>query len=235
LFLGVVDRYEDELKKIKIETFAVHQNLMKSIREARNNERERISRDLHDDVGATLGALKLHLSSKSRHSSAVFKEYYEQSIKLVDKVSNDIRSISHDLISHDFTISDLFQMLESHTDGLNKSGKIKFNLLTESDEGCLHDKTVAVILNRIVKELINNIIKHSEATEASIQIAVWLNMVQIIVEDNGIGMGNSGGRGIGLRNIYSRVDYLNGKISIDSGHKGTTVIIIIPGSTILND
>ncbi|GAB3925979.1 sensor histidine kinase [Mucilaginibacter myungsuensis] len=202
--------------------------LDKSINEAKESERERISRDLHDDVGASLSALKLHLTSVSYAGNADDREH---SISLVTKIANDIRLITHDLIPQDFTHKDLFTSLESNIDNLNKKGEIKFTLITECDASRLNSKDSAVVNYRIVMELANNVIKHSGATEASIQIAILPSLTQIIVEDNGTGMTNTGENGIGLRNIYSRVEFLKGKVSIDSSYKGTTVIITIPAST----
>lgn len=200
----------------------------KTVNDAKENERERISRDLHDDVGASLSALKLHLTSAGYVGNI---EDQNHSISLVSKIANDIRLITHDLIPQDFSNRDLFTSLESNFDNFNKKGDIKFSLITECNEASLDFKDFAVVNYRIIMELANNIIKHSGATEASIQIAVLPSLTQIIVEDNGTGMTNTGENGIGLRNIYSRVEYLKGKVSIDSSYKGTTIIISIPAST----
>ena len=69
---------------------------------------------------------------------------------------------------------------------------------------------------------------HSKATEATIQLLYDDEELVIMAEDNGIGIRKSGSTGIGMKNIYSRVNYINGKISVDSGKKGTTIIINVP-------
>ena len=92
------------------------------------------------------------------------------------------------------------------------------------------DSSVEISVYRMVQELMNNILKHSKATYVTIQLNKTENNLNIVVEDNGIGFDTGSARsGIGLKNIETRLNKLNGKISIDSGRgKGTTTIIDIP-------
>jgi signal transduction histidine kinase len=87
-------------------------------------------------------------------------------------------------------------------------------------------------LYRIVSELIHNVKKHAQATE--VYISLWEeknnDIITLLVEDNGVGFIPNQSEGIGLKNIKYRVEYLNGKILIDSNTKGTSIVIEIVGS-----
>jgi signal transduction histidine kinase len=84
---------------------------------------------------------------------------------------------------------------------------------------------------RIIQELVNNIIKHAEATQAIIQLNKNGNQLTVTVEDNGKGFEAENAeerRGMGINTVKSRVDYLNGKLTIDSRKDvGTTILIDI--------
>ena len=84
------------------------------------------------------------------------------------------------------------------------------------------------MIYRIILELTNNIIKHSQATEGTIQLIHYNNHVEIMVEDNGKGFNNTKVDGIGLSNVQSRVNFLQGNINIDTGNHGTTIMIRVP-------
>ena len=77
-------------------------------------------------------------------------------------------------------------------------------------------------------ELTSNIIKHSKATEATIQLVYHEKQMILMAEDNGKGFGQEIEPGIGLKNVRSRVNFLNGSMNIDSGNGGTTIMIQIP-------
>ena len=79
-------------------------------------------------------------------------------------------------------------------------------------------------------ELSNNILKHSHASEATLQLIYYDMYLEIMAEDNGTGFSEvqNENEGMGLKNIKSRISYLKGEMNIDSGKTGTTVMIQIP-------
>lgn len=207
------------------------QEMVQQIVNTQEEERKRIAQDLHDDVGATLSVLKLHISNlpdtlKFQNDDA--KNYYDNSLKLAAKASEDIRDISHDLLPKDFNELGLFNILQSRIDTLNGKRVVRFQLFTDGDEKTL-TPIHSITIYRIINEIINNIVKHSQASSATIELTITESEVQIIAEDNGIGFGtNAGKSGIGIKNITSRTEFLKGKLHIDSGVKGTCFIITIP-------
>jgi signal transduction histidine kinase len=84
------------------------------------------------------------------------------------------------------------------------------------------------MIYRIIMELTSNIIRHSKATDATIQLVYHEKQLAIMAEDNGKGFIANAHAGIGLKNIHSRVNYLNGTMNIDSGTHGTTAMFHIP-------
>ena len=89
-------------------------------------------------------------------------------------------------------------------------------------------KQEELTIYRIIMELTSNINRHSSATEATIQLIYHQHQLSIMVEDNGKGFYTAATNGIGLKNISSRVNYLAGSLNIDSGEKGSTIMIDIP-------
>ena len=222
LMLGLGIRYrffkkesvmlQQKLNQSKVETS--HQVLV-----AQEDERQRIAKDLHDDIGGTLSVLKGLLSLRVDH----------QAVILVDKAVNDLRNISHDLMPSDFERFGLVKSIENQLDKINQSKQIQFDFLVSGEimaQNLEHELTIY----RIANELINNVLKHAKATEASLQLLYMPENLQLIVEDNGVGFHSNPpeSEGIGIKNIHSRAKYIGAKINIDSSARGTIFMIEIP-------
>ena len=110
---------------------------------------------------------------------------------------------------------------------MNTEGKINFHFYY-SGKNNQFNKQEDLVIYRIIMELTNNIIKHSNATEAAIQLVYHENQLTLVVEDNGKGINGNSNSGIGLKNVRLRVNFLNGSTDIDSGKNGTTIMIQIP-------
>lgn len=196
--------------------------LTEQVLHAQEEERKRIAADLHDELGGNLAALKMTLQS---YKMPVEKE--TPLLQLIDRASTKARNISHNLMPPEFEDASLRDLLNRHCHQLTKEGMVAFHFHWY---GTAHsfDKHQELMIYRIVLELTNNIVKHAQATEAVIQLINDESRLEVMVEDNGKGFSTNAFDGIGLRNIRSRVEYLNGKIAIDSSPKGTTVIIQVP-------
>jgi signal transduction histidine kinase len=234
VFFGIVYRYNlfKKEKEVLLTEINTHQNKMiNSIVGAQEEERKRIAEDLHDDVGATLSALAMHISNipESFNKTGDVESYYKRGIFLSNKAVGDIRTIAHNLLPKDFKTTGLFQVLEKRIEDMNALGKIQFNLIIEGDEERLPE-VFAITVYRVINELLTNILKHSMAAEASIQLLIEENCIQIMAEDDGIGFNRemAGHNGIGLKNITGRVEFLKGRINMDTNQHGTTTVISIP-------
>ncbi|MBP6412340.1 MAG: sensor histidine kinase [Bacteroidia bacterium] len=206
----------------------------KAILEAEETERKRIAAELHDGVGQILSAAKLNLSSLGSHldnSNQQATLPYTTSIELVDDAVKEIRAISHNLMPNALVKSGLVAAVKEFVSKLNNSDKLKINLEITGLQQRL-EPTSETILFRVLQELVSNIVKHANANQISIQLLQHENEITLMVEDNGIGFDTSSKdemNGLGLKNIQSRIAFLNGQFNIDSATgKGTTVVIEIP-------
>jgi len=234
VFFGIVYRYNlfKREKEILLTEINTHQGKMiNSIVAAQEEERKRIAEDLHDDVGATLSALAMHISNTpdSFGNSEVIDRYCAQGVFLSNKAVADIRTIAHNLLPKDFKNAGLFQVLEKRIEELNSLRKIHFTLIIEGNENRLAE-VISITVYRVVNELLTNILKHSMASEAAIQLLVDEKSIQIMAEDDGIGFNQhtASHDGIGIKNISGRVEFLKGQINTDSSANGTTTVINIP-------
>ncbi|MES2654207.1 MAG: sensor histidine kinase [Bacteroidota bacterium] len=209
----------------------------KAIIEAEENERTRIARDLHDGIGQQLSAAKLNLSglkSVLEPTANFNKDMLDNAIELVDESIHEIRTVSHNMMLDSLVKIGLVTAVKNFINKLNNTDKIKINIETFGIHQRL-DNVVETVVFRILQELMNNIIKHANATEVSIQIIKHDNELSLLIDDNGNGfdtakMGSF--EGIGLKNILTRVNYINGKVFFDSFvGRGTTVTVEIPLNT----
>lgn len=195
-------------------------------------ERKRIATELHDGMGSMLSTLKLNAESielDEKHLSSKELIAYRNIIDLIDKACVELRNISHNMIPTGMEQFGLIQSLQSIIKKINNSGKTIFNLDTYN----LNDRfnrELELSLYRITLELINNIIKHSNAKNATIQLIKNEESITLMVVDDGKGFEvNKIKEGMGLHNIKSRVDVFNGKLTIDTQpQRGSTFIIEIP-------
>jgi len=234
IFMGIVYRYnlyKDEKEKLLLQLTLNQKETLQKIVAAQEDERKRIAQDIHDDVGSTLGTLMLHISNVPENKIQNAQEaeaHYQKSIAIGRKAINDLRSISHDLLPKDFSEKGIFYILKKWVDELNIISNVRFTLITEGNDKSI-DNIFSITIYRIINELINNTLKHSQASLATIQLLITHTEIMVMLEDNGIGVStNTGTKGIGMKNIYSRTDFLNGKINIDDSPAGTSVIIEIP-------
>ncbi|MFC1222638.1 7TM diverse intracellular signaling domain-containing protein [Pedobacter sp. BG31] len=218
-------------KEVLLEEKSRHQvDLADGIFNAQEDERTRLARDLHDDLGGTLSIIKLNITA-FQHKVLKLAEndriFYDQTIDMIEKACADLREISHNLMPKNFEQFGLIETLNEHFKTLNHSGKIAFEFVFQVENPI--DRGIEITIYRIVNELVNNIVRHSFASKATIQILSFTDRISIMAEDNGIGFNpDVDKKGLGIQNILSRVNYLNGKIQIDSNQNGTTTTIDIP-------
>ncbi|GAB2623044.1 ATP-binding protein [Emticicia sediminis] len=193
--------------------------LAAKVANAQETERQRLAKDLHDDLGGTLSAIKGKIANEKVSLEA---------INLVERAIDDLRYISRNLAPPELENDGLIQVLHNTIDRIQISSNIKFTFITFGEPQQLNqDEKLNVY--RIITELINNILKHSKATKAIIQLIYYQESLNIIVEDDGIGIkSDKNNWGIGLKNITSRVEFLGAKLNIDSSSVGTTVIVELP-------
>ncbi len=202
-------------------------NSMESMIVGQEVERERIAKDLHDSLGGLLSTIKLRIGNIQDREASPEKLYeYKEATKLLDVAVSEIRTISQDLqpgalkrLGLVSAINDLINRYQS------KNGpEITFQHFGIPKE---LDQNFAMGIYRIVQEIFNNAIKHAKASEIFVQLNKEGDDIVIHIEDDGIGFNaNKKYKSMGLENIKSRVNYLQGTIDIDSRiGQGTSFII----------
>lgn len=233
LSLLLTVRYNN-LKKEKEQLRNEQQYLVaNSVIHAQETERKRLAQDLHDDLGDTLSGLKLLITNYFIQKSTTGGNhvFQPQAVQLLDKAVEDVRSIAQDLMPRDFSELGIPKSLEYVIKMANASQCILFSYVFSAREDDI-SKEMQLSLFRIINELIQNVIRHSNAKLAMPQLLIYENILHILMEDDGIGMkSNETKTGIGRSNISSRVEYFRGNLNVDSGKHGTTIIIEIPLAT----
>jgi signal transduction histidine kinase len=211
-----------ERNRLLEESLISERKITSAILKTQEQERKRIAEDLHDGLGSSLAALKLRLQKTGLEEQSL-----NEIIKVVDKASADTRNISHNLMPPEFEKTSLYDMLTNYYSKLRNESGIRFHFHASGQDHHF-SKEDELIIYRILMELTGNILKHSESTEATIQLIYYDAQLEIMTEDNGKGFRANENNGIGLKNIQSRVNYLNGKLQVDTSISGTTVMIQVP-------
>lgn len=233
IFIGIIYRYnlyKNEKEQLLLEFNQQQTKTIEQIVIAQEDERKRIAQDLHDDLGSTLTTLLLHISNlpNEEAQSKNNQIHYQKGIDIGLKAISDLRSISHNLLPKDFSELGIFHILKNKIDELNAISNIRFTLITEGNDQDIGN-IFSITIYRIINELINNTLKHSQASLATIQLLLTDDEIIVMLEDNGIGGSTTSfTKGIGMKNIHSRTDFLHGKINIDDSAEGTSIIIEIP-------
>lgn len=219
--------------KFQAELNLQQKNAANALVHAQENERDRIAKELHDSVGTFLSTLKLNLQAFEKKIPEEHFAAFKNNNKLIDKTSQELRKITKDLSNEVLKENGLANAINELKENINASGAthIKF-LTTESTEK--FDSIIELNLYRIAQELLNNSIKHSKATNITLQLIDHGDSLLLMLEDNGIGFNTESSRleqlsGMGLKNIKERVVFLKGTLKIESiVQKGSTFIIEVP-------
>ncbi len=192
-------------------------------------ERTRIARDIHDELGGTLTALKLDLRRIAKNHSA--DPDVDEAISLIDTAIRTVKTISTELRPSILDHLGLVDALEWAVDDFSKrthiANEIHFHNVVE-----LSDKGMVTAIFRILQEALTNIAKHSEASKFEVTLAFLEDVAVLTISDNGRGFNLEQIDPVhchGLTGIRERVHYMGGKFSIDSTtDKGTTLRANIP-------
>ncbi len=204
----------------------------RAVMEAEEEERKRIARDLHDGVGQMMSAAKMNLSafeSEAALKDAAQRTSLSHIISLVDESCKEIRSVSHNMMPNALLKNSLASAIRDFIDKLDKKS-LQVHLYTEGLDERI-DANVETVFYRVIQECVNNVIKHAGASSLDISVIREAASISATIEDNGRGfdVSNISHRGIGLKNIQTRVEYLKGTVDFDSTPgKGTLVAIHVP-------
>lgn len=212
--------------KIKHQEELLHSTII-----IQEEERKRIAKDLHDDIGSKLNVINLNLHRLKKYGKD--NENIQSTVtdikSLIGTTINTTRRISHDLLPPTLESFGLKVAIQELCDGFVRSGTLEVELKTEAEEERPEERLVELNLFRVVQELFSNSIRHGVAK--SIVISLWIQKetIKINYSDDGKGFDSSRlteKKGLGLSNIDSRLQMINGTIRYESAlGKGTQVFI----------
>jgi two-component system, NarL family, sensor kinase len=222
---------EQKLQKEQIKFLERQQQVisLQSMVNGQETERTRIARDLHDGLSGVFSTVKMYFSTLLHEQEALKSNtLFSKSYELIDTASEEVRRIAHNMMPEVLMKLGLVPALQDMCNNISAGKLLQVNLQSYGMDKRMNAST-EIMLYRIVQELLNNIIKHAQATEAIVQFNRDAGKLTITVEDNGRGFNTEEAdetKHAGLATIKSRVSYLNGRISIESQQEvGTTVIM----------
>jgi len=220
-------RHKQKIKDEQLEVLKERQkNIeMKAILDGAEKERIRISREIHDSIMVQFSVVKMNLSSyTSNNGEPLTAEKLQPIVKQLDDATDNLRLAAHHLMPDRLEEDGLEEALFYFCNNLQKNIPIKISFQTVGVIPLL-PSYFELSLYRIIQELMQNIIKHSGADEAILQISAEQEHLTVIVEDNGKGMDcKAAYQGLGLKSIHARVNEFQGNMTIDSApNVGTTV------------
>ncbi|HEX8333915.1 MAG TPA: ATP-binding protein [Segetibacter sp.] len=191
-------------------------------------ERTRIANDLHDDLGPTLSVIKFQIDNARDRSDQI---QLQDASLAVDNLIQRMREISNNLMPSSLLRKGLFVSIQEFIRSLETTTNLKFQFSNNCNTIISHD--VSINLYRIIKEVLHNGVKHSQATEIHIACSLVKNMLSIHYFDNGIGFEYektvSSSTGFGLRTLKSRIEIIGGNMTAESKPgKGTAFLFKIP-------
>lgn len=223
-------------QKVKFQTTIIELTEKKSntALEAEIQERKRIGEELHDSLGYLLSLAGLNASVLYKRKDIAEekrKELLEALMKSIEDAFDEVRNISHNLAPSLLSERGLKGALKNISDRVNQSTKLSMSFDTFGLDEKL-DNLIENTLFRTIQEIVNNTIKHSDASKLFIQIAQGNNEITLMAEDNGKGFNFDEIKkhsSYGLAHIRSRIENLNGTMFIDSNqNRGTIISILIP-------
>ena len=209
--------------------------VLKSIIEGEDNERKRVSIEIHDGLGQNLTAASLNFDSlKQAIQSLKEKDVakFSTGLEFLKSAIEESRNIAHNLMPKAIDDFGLIPSLTSLFNQIEKSTGVNVKFYENLGDGRLN-RQIELNLYRITQEAINNLIKHSHATEVDIQLVLHKQEIIYTFEDNGVGFDKSSieiaGKGMGLKSIFNRVVTMSGTFDLDTSPKrGTSITIELP-------
>lgn len=232
VFFVVYQRRLFAQERARRETERLHQrDLLAAAVAVQETERRRIARDLHDDIGSLLSATRLYLrqlrpDSPPDRLTAIKSE----SLGILDDMIRNTRRITHDLLPAELEKFGFVAAAEDLCDRVDRGGEIavSFSNPTTDERRLSPEREIA--LYRVLQELINNTLKHAEASRVEVLAHHAGDGFTFRYRDDGVGFDPAAaGGGLGLRNIESRVSLVGGTLAVDTAPgRGLDVLITLP-------
>lgn len=226
-------RHRQKLQQVKIDELETEKKLTatEAVLKGEEKERTRLAKDLHDGLGGMLSGIKFSLNNMKENliMTPDNAQAFERSIDMLDSSIREMRRVAHNMMPEMLVKYGLDTALKEFCHEIDRSGAIHASYQSVGMKDMPVDQTISVTVYRIVQELVNNAVKHAQAKNVLVQLHQSESILAVTVEDDGTGfdentLKNSGG--MGWHNIRNRVEFLKGKLDLQSGPgKGSSVMI----------
>lgn len=208
--------YQENEQRLKREN-------QKSLISGEEQERSRLSKELHDGLGPLLTLLRIKIEAVKLDDST-----RKELMSMLDNTIGEMRRISNNLMPSvlmDFGAGEAIRNMVSQLSGKGLEVKYQYDHM---EDAYIPDH-MQITLYRVAQEAINNVIKHAEAKTLSISLTEFNDRVSLFIKDDGEGFDlNNARMGNGIRNMRERVNVERGIFEIESGNKGTIIEVEIP-------
>ncbi len=235
LFVFKNYKQKQRLQQQKINELETQQQLTatEAVLKGEEQERTRLAKDLHDGLGGMLSGIKYSFNTMKGNMIMTpdNAQAFERSMDMLDSSIKEMRRVAHNMMPEALVKFGLDTALKDFCNDILQSGALHISYQSIGIENEEINQTVGITVYRIVQELINNTMKHAVAKNAIVQVTKSDGQLSVTVEDDGKGFDTaiiSKPVGMGWSNITNRVEFLKGKLDVDSQHgKGTSVHIEI--------
>ncbi|NJB35839.1 sensor histidine kinase [Croceivirga sp. JEA036] len=202
------------------------------LEEGKKEAQRRISQELHDGILGEMLGIRLLLSGLNNRTDEASIAHRDELILKLQQCEEEIRTVSHELNAASHTkLGNFVSTIENYISQVSESSRINvcFNYDINFNWDVLPGE-LKINIYRIIQESLQNSIKHAQAEKAEITFVKEEDRLEVLIEDNGLGFDpNKERKGIGLKNINSRIAKLNGKVFVKSAPgKGTKIKLDIP-------
>jgi PAS domain S-box-containing protein len=231
------DQLEERVKERTADLLASQSQLRQltnQIVTAQEEERHRISRELHDDAGQALISLKYSLASMFNElpdSQSLIRQRLSDLMGIIDQIMSRIRTMAHSLRLPELDVGGTNLSLKDYCQEFMERTQLQIDYRGQDLPG-LPDE-ISISLYRFVQEALTNVLKYAQATEAKVRLKHRNQQISLSVSDNGLGISDPQSDGIGLLGIQERLDLLGGTLQIRSPKgRGAKLTACVPWSGI---
>ncbi len=208
--------------------------LSSHIQDAKEQERLRIAREVHDEIGSLLTAIKMDLSwmmPRLPKDNSTLADKARTIEELVNRAITSASNLAHSLRPGFLDCFGIIAAIEIEAQEFSKRSGISCTII-KSQESIDLPEAYSITLFRICQETLNNILKHAQAKQVQIEIVKGTDHLELIISDDGVGISDTARnkpRSFGLRGIHERVAHLGGTVKIASTlGRGTQIAIFVP-------
>ena len=225
-------KFQQQQQEANNEIFSLMLSQKQKVEEGKQSEQKRISEELHDGVLGEMNGARMILVGLNQKSDEEAVAMRSKAIEKLQEVQEEIRTISHELSDaayqkfHNFIIS-IQELLQSVGDSASLKHSFTYDEDIEWDD---LNVEIKINLHRIIQECLTNCVKHARAKHVHLNFKTQRNTLLVSLKDDGVGFDTKKGKkGIGHKNISSRVDKIDGKWEVRSSKDiGTEVLVRIP-------